>query len=229
MPINDASLPPMPAPPTSPVRGVVIVAALGLALVAVGFAGVDRWFYERVALRINTGDALSGDFYQSTKFVWNILRLPGLIYGFLAGYFIVLLGRTEPWRPANMLMLTVGLTALLGNLLQGAIGRVRPNMAESHLAFHAPFSGLLAGNPDGFPSGEVTTAFALSYALARTFPGGGAWWYLLGVSAAVARVVPGMHYLSDAGAGAVVGVLATHALYETVARWMKKREFRVKS
>gem|GEM_PF-2596289 len=65
----------------------------------------------------------------------------------------------------------------------------------------------------GLPSGEVATATALSLIVGFVFPRLRyvAWGPTILV--VLARVLPGMHYLSDAAAGALLALLLTRRLY----------------
>jgi len=108
--------------------------------------------------------------------------------------------------------------ALLANVAQGAIGRLRPNQAASALTFAPPFSELLTKERVCFPSGEAATAFALACVAARFLPRWRAAFYAIAGLTAAARLVNGAHYVSDVVAGAVFGVVVAGLLF----RWLSR-------
>lgn len=190
--------------------GILIAACA--ALTAAGFLGVDRWFYEAVSLRLNAPANLPSDWYQRTKLFWNVCRLWPHVIGVGLCYFGVAALAQRGFRDANRLLIQVVGVALLANGLQAAIGRARPNQAESPLIFREfSIRGLLGGGV-GFPSGEVATAFALSASLGFLFPRWSAPFYVPAVLVLLARWLPGMHYLSDVAAGALLGVVLPRGL-----------------
>ena len=196
--------------------------AVGIALVLVGWAGGDRWFYEHVSLQLNTDNPYDRDFYQVTKPVWNICRYYGHVVGGLIAYFAILAFHRRGWRWAHAALLGVLGSAAVVNLLQGVIGRLRPNQAESAWAFAPPLAGLLHGAAVGFPSGEAGTAFAVAWVLTVSFPRG-RWLFLLAaLLTTLARVLPGMHYISDVAAGAMVGTLAARWLFGVTLRYTER-------
>jgi len=190
------------------------------AVIALGFLGFDRWFYEHVSLVLNTEDRpLDRDFYAVTKPFWETWRW---VFGSVVG--IVTLGVVatilQPRRWAFYLagLVSIAGTALLANGLQGAIGRLRPNQAASALAFAPPLSQLVSKERVGFPSGEAATAFALACVAARLWPRGKSCFYAAAAFVAVARLVNGAHYPSDVVAGGVLGVLAGGVFFRWLAR-----------
>lgn len=193
--------------------GMAAFLAAGTVLALAGFAGLDRWLYAQIGQRVNTGDPLSGDLYQSTKYAFLAARVAIYVVALGLWWVVIMHGTAAGRRRVLVSVMAAGLTAIVANMLQMGIGRARPNAAESHLAFHAPLSGLWQDNPDGFPSGEATAAFAVAYVLARQWPAWRGVWFALAMATAVARWLPGMHYLSDVAAGAVVGVGLTHVAY----------------
>lgn len=184
-------------------------------MIVAGFLGLDRWFYEHVSLVLETKDRLGDrDFYTLTKPFWLVCRYAfGYGVAGLAGYVALLVWNPRSWRTLTAGLLAVLITALAANAAQGAIGRLRPNQAPSHLAFTQPFAELLTKQRVSFPSGEAATALALAYVLARLCPRWKAAAYAAGTLAAVARLVNGAHYLSDVAAGALLGELLARLLF----------------
>lgn len=193
---------------------------LAVALIAAGFLGLDRWFYEHVSLTLNS-ENVERDFYHRTKLFWELWRGAfgyGSV-GLLVGVAIVVLNPAR-WRVVVVAFIAVALTALLANVAQGAIGRLRPNQADSHLAFTRPFEELLTKQRVCFPSGEAATAFAVACALTHLLPRWKIPCYAAAAVAAIARLVNGAHYISDVAAGALFGVLAAEFLFRRLGRWI---------
>lgn len=198
---------------------VVLVAAT--ALVVLGLAGLDRWFYEHVSCALNTDEhrPLDRCFYSLTKPFWLVCRLAfGHVIGGMVIYGLIVALHPRRWSAATVGLVAVVVAATVANVSQRAIGRLRPNQAESHLAFTQPALGLFHRAPVSFPSGEAATAFALACVLSRLFPRGRAVFLVFAVLAAGSRLVNGAHYLSDVGAGAVVGILVAEPLLTVVLR-----------
>ena len=127
----------------------------------------------------------------------------------------------RPAQRRQFLTALIALTtaALLANALQGAIGRYRPNQADSHLAFAPPLSQVFAKEKVCFPSGEAATAFAFAAMAARFLPTGRpvARWrmalFSIAALTALARLVNGAHYVSDVAAGALFGTAVATAAW----------------
>lgn len=197
-----------------------VVLAGAALLVVIGWAGLDRWFYENVSCVLNTEEVrpLQHCFYSLTKPFWLACRLAfGHVIGGAVIYGLIAARHPRRWTAATLGLVVVVTAALLANVLQGAIGRLRPNRADSHLAFTRPVVGVFERAAVSFPSGEAATAFALAYVLTRLFPRW-QWAFLtLAVLTAGARLVNGAHYLSDVAAGAIVGEVTAWALL----RWTR--------
>lgn len=190
-------------------------------LVVLGLAGLDRWFYEHVSCALNADEhrPLDRSFYSLTKPFWLVCRLAfGHVIGGMVIYGLIVALHPRRWSAATAGLVAVVVAATVANVSQRAIGRLRPNQAESHLAFTQPALGLLHRAPVSFPSGEAATAFALACVLTRLFPRGQPAFVVLAVLAASSRLVNGAHYLSDVGAGAFVGILVARPLLTAALR-----------
>ncbi|MBP7748217.1 MAG: phosphatase PAP2 family protein [Phycisphaerae bacterium] len=196
-------------------KGLWIWTGLALLLIAVGLAGFDRWFYEHVSRVLNTEDRpLDHDFYSLTKPFWTVCRFVfGNVLGALGLCAAVAILRPVRWRTVLVAWAIVAGVALTANVAQRAIGRLRPNRAESHLAFTQPFAELLTRPRVSFPSGEAATAFALACVLVHLVPRGQPGFYALATLTAGARLVNGAHYVSDVAAGALLGALLADVLF----------------
>lgn len=137
---------------------------------------------------------------------WWILTLASLVI--IAAWAARQLMRSESGRRvtagaisiAFYILASVGLAALLANIIKRAVGRPRPAMFNDH--------GLFSFNPftwnfdfESFPSGHATVNGAFFMALALLFPRYR--WPLLvvGLCLALTRVLIGVHYPSDVTAG----------------------------
>lgn len=134
------------------------------------------------------------------------------------------------WRSARMntimtgaismaayVLVSVGLAALIVNILKRVIGRPRPVMSGDH--------GLFSINPlthnfdfESFPSGHATTNGALFMALALLFPRFRWPLLILGVCFALTRVFIGVHFPSDVTVGFGFGMWFAFA----VAIWFSR-------
>lgn len=101
---------------------------------------------------------------------------------------------------ALYVLVSVGLAALIVNIIKRAVGRPRPVMFDDH--------GLFSLNPftwnfdfESFPSGHATTNGALFMALALLMPRIRYLLLLLGLCFALTRVFIGVHFPSDVTAG----------------------------
>ena len=199
------------------------VLSAAAALVVLGLVGLDRWFYEHVSCVLNTTDhrPLDRCFYSLTKPFWLTCRLAfGHVIGGTVIYGLIVVLHPRRWSAATAGLVAVVVAATVANVSQRAIGRLRPNQAESHLAFTQPAFGVFHRAPVSFPSGEAATAFALACVLSRLFPRWRAAFVILATLAASSRLVNGAHYLSDVGAGAALGTLvAKPLLTAALRRW----------
>lgn len=91
-------------------------------------------------------------------------------------------------------------------------GRARPALAD---AIWNPMHLSLAGRMDSFPSGHVTTSFALAAVWAGRYPKAAPFCYGGAILVAMGRVVGGSHFPSDVAAGAALGLL--------VGWWLNRR------
>jgi undecaprenyl-diphosphatase len=137
---------------------------------------------------------------------WWILTLSGM--AILSGWSYRRISSSEDARPvaakvmsmASYIFISVGLAALIVNIIKRAIGRPRPDMFADH--------GLFSVNPftwnfdfESFPSGHATVNGAFFMALALLFPRFRWPLLILGVCFALTRVFVGAHYPSDVTVG----------------------------
>ncbi len=205
-------------------RNTLTVGAL--ALVLVGLAGLDRWFYEHVSCVLETKHNVTDrDFYTLTRPLWIGLRYSmGHLYLPMLLWVVALIRAPRQWQRYTAALAAVVVVALLANVLQGAIGRLRPDQADTHLAFAAPLSQLLSKERVSFPSGEATTALALACMLSLLWPKGRAVFLTAGIVTAAARLVNGAHYLSDVVAGGLLGWYAAALLHARLCGWLGRSE-----
>jgi hypothetical protein len=189
----------------TPVRVFKSVILAGLTLTTVGLLGLDATIYFDVSRNINTDNPLSGDLYQRGKPLWQVARVAifALFFGFV---WLRLVHQPRNWAlPASAVFVTLSVAGV-ANILQAAIGRLRPNhTTQSYLEFHPPFAGWWDNLPDGLPSGEATFAFAMAAALGLMDRRLAPLAFAFATLTALARMLPGMHFLSDVALGAALG------------------------
>ena len=202
--------------------GAWVGGGFAAVLIVAGFLGLDRWFYEHVSLALNT-EGIDRDFYHATGLFWLLFRaafgygLAGVVLG-----VVVIVLDPRRWRAIVAALLAVMVAGLLANVAQGTIGRLRPNQADTHLAFVPPFTELLTKQRVSFPSGEAATGLALACVLSRLFPCWRLVFYVGGTLAAVARLINGAHYVSDVAAGGLFGVLVAGLVFRALRRYVER-------
>ena len=137
---------------------------------------------------------------------WWILTLSVAVM--LGAWVVQRLSSSDRTRPitasliamASYMLVSVGLAALIVNIIKRAIGRPRPIMAADH--------GLYGFNPftwnfdfESFPSGHATVNGALFMSLALLFPRLRWPLLVLGFGFALTRVFVGAHFPSDVTVG----------------------------
>lgn len=108
-------------------------------------------------------------------------------------------------------------TAVLVQALKHGIGRPRPRLHRDGEFFTGPS---LESGLDAFPSGHASASFAVAAVVARCHPALAWPAYTLAGFVSVTRVFRGSHFVSDALAGAVLG-LVVGLLAATPAREWK--------
>jgi membrane-associated phospholipid phosphatase len=204
--------------------------ALAVALLAVVIANLlSRGVLERFDLRVSEivshwGLVGSGAY----SFVWLLTQLGGrvTILVVLAGLVGYLAWRRRTWLPVARVLLALGLLTLAVYALKTGMGRTAPGYPGSFF-FHSDGAS--------FPSGHVANAvlmwgiarwqaveYQLSWLVQRGF------WLLSVVGPVVtgaAMVSLDFHWVSDALAGACVGIIllgVVHALDALVlSRWVR--------
>lgn len=144
---------------------------------------------------------------------------------YLSGYPVHLLFVSILLSQVNRKRLVAGyLAAMVGqglvvDLIKVMVGRGRPLLGKGAYFFQ-PFA-----YPDeemtSFPSGDAAAAMALATLLGIYFPKSRWLFWLLALSAAIARVARSRHFISDVVFGAGVGVIV--AMF--VVRWLGQSYF----
>lgn len=117
------------------------------------------------------------------------------------------------------LFASIALSGLTANLVKFLIGRARPKLLFGDGAYYGfdPFS--FSAEHWSFPSGHATTFFSLAMAVALLSGRGKVALLALAALLTLTRPLVGAHYLSDAIAGAVIGIAITLLL----CRWLAGR------
>lgn len=118
---------------------------------------------------------------------------------------LALWARNLKWRGVGLGCLwAVAASGLLAQMVKHLVGRARP---RTGLTPDILVGLTMDSDMHSFPSGHVTTSFALAAWLATRWPHYGVVFYALAVFIAVGRVISGSHYLSDVLGGMALGLL----------------------
>ena len=201
-------------------RPTKVALAVAIALVAIVVA---MTLDARVATLLRD----SGFAAEFKKHEWlvAILKAPG-------HYFTVLLAATlllvyHPWRwRASVLLLMCTVVSGINGLMKWIAGRTRPfklpppdgeQIGRLGPFVLEPFRGGLPGLLNArnlcFPSGHAALAFAAAAALAILLPRWRWAFYAGAALCAAERVLENAHWLSDAVAGAALGIGGTHLIF----------------
>lgn len=201
---------------TRPICAAIVLVLAGIT--CAGFMGIDRWFYEVVSLRFNTPRPFDADSYHRTKALWNLARFWPHVTGGACCYVAIFAFARRGFRKANAALFAVLVTALTAHVLQCGISRARPNQSNSAMTFLGAFESGFKAKGVGMPSGEVATATAMSLIIGFAFPRRRAVAWIPTGLVILARLLPGMHYLSDVAAGSLLALLLTPMLYRFALR-----------
>lgn len=124
--------------------------------------------------------------------------------------------RRAAWVP-GFLFLAMAASGILGNVIKMLIGRTRPAaLFDNGIYDFAPLTrGYLTNS---FPSGHSQAIFAAMTALALIFPRYDLAFLTVALLVGLSRVLTTVHFLSDAVAGAWLGVMVTLALHSLLTR-----------
>jgi len=141
----------------------------------------------------------------------SLVAISGLFVA--AGY-----ARANPgWRVTGFMGWGAqAVTAVLVQGLKHGIGRPRPRLHREEEFFTGPS---LQSGLDAFPSGHASASFAVAAVVARRHPALAWPAFALAGFVAVTRVFRGSHFVSDALAGAVVGLVIGTLAATPVQEW----------
>ena len=143
---------------------------------------------------------------------WTLAAISGLFVA--AGYARA----NQAWRLTGFRgWVAHAVVAVLVQGLKHGIGRPRPRLHRDGEFFTGP--GLESGL-DSFPSGHASASFAVAAVVARYHPALAWPAYALAGFVAATRVFRGSHFVSDALAGVVLGLLVGTLAATPVSDWM---------
>jgi membrane-associated phospholipid phosphatase len=159
-------------------------------------------------------------FFNKNSLLMTVLKWPGYFYFTMVLAVVLWILHRRHVEALALVLLSGVLGGLLYCAAKWLVGRHRP--VNGIDPFHVtPFAGgpwgLLKSPPNlSFPSGHATLAFATATSLAILIPRW-RWVFFLAASfVAAERVLENAHYLSDAIAGAGLGILSA----ALVATWL---------
>ncbi len=129
--------------------------------------------------------------------------------------------RRRVLRSHGTLFLSIAISGLLANGIKVSVNRARPPLLfdQGQYGF-APLSFQLDFLHNSFPSGHATTGLALAVAGSMVAPKYRWFFWTVGLSIAVGRVLYNVHYVSDVLAGAALG--AATAIVVSDIMWRGK-------
>ena len=140
----------------------------------------------------------------------------------------VALGLFHPWRwrAAGFVALSGAVSGING-AFKWVVGRQRPIKGIRPFdidPFIGGLPGLFTAKNLCFPSGHACLAFATATAVGICLPRGRPLFYGIAAIVAVERVFENAHYVSDAVAGAAMGVLAARVTHYVLNRYFAPNE-----
>lgn len=112
-------------------------------------------------------------------------------------------------------------TALRG-VIKHMVDRTRPEAAARRGEYELSEGERFESDFNSFPSGHAAGALAVACAVSREWPKAGPVALGLGAAATVAPVLCSKHFVSDAIAGAAIGVIAESAV-DALMNWAEER------
>lgn len=154
----------------------------------------------------------------------RMLRVMGFLpFWLLAAAALVLHDRgsagrgRSPWTRGGLLIGSVALAGLAGEVLKILIRRERPRAHEGAYHFRPWSERTFSSGGLSTPSSHAIIAFGAACMLARLFPRAAPIWYLLAAGCALTRVMQQAHFLSDVVLSALVAWLVAALLWRRFA------------
>jgi undecaprenyl-diphosphatase len=142
---------------------------------------------------------------------WTLAAVSGLFVA--AGW----LKADSIWRDAGLRgWIAHAVTAILVQGLKHGIGRPRPRLHQEDTFFAGP---TLESGLDSFPSGHASASFAVATVMANYFPRWARAVYALAGFVALTRIFRGSHFVSDALAGIVLGLVVGTLAAAPASEW----------
>jgi membrane-associated phospholipid phosphatase len=202
-------------------RRPLVIVALWLAAFGVGLAA-DRpvaRFVRDAGLEKRRDNP---NWTKTTHRVVEAIKVPGEFTATAVAAVLLVALHPARWRAGALVAAAGGLSGL-NSVLKWVAGRRRPvaGIEPFDLApFVGGFAGLFGAEKNlCFPSGHAALAFANASALAVCLPRYRWLFYAVATLVAAERVAENAHYVSDAVAGAAVGLLATWTAVRLLKRF----------
>ncbi|MBC7784450.1 MAG: glycosyltransferase [Burkholderiales bacterium] len=170
-------------------------------------------------------DVPVAEFFRDTGLAGPIdratfLRWPGEYRLTVVCALLLWIFHAQSWRSAGFMLLT-GLAGFLNGVLKWVSGRSRPfkwGEAWEWDFFRNGYDGLFSPRDLSFASGHTTQAFAWAAGMTIAYPRFRTLFYTLATLTAFQRVGSTDHYLTDAVAAAVIGVVTVRLLFRILSK-----------
>lgn len=186
----------------------------GLTLALLGIAWVfDEQIYCLCNAFYNGPKPLNGELHQ----IILSMAMYGQTLGILMAIVLILLFDVHHRGRAVLLAVVLSAAGLGSSAVKMMVGRERPLDARGATILQGPHKGLTQSRNQSLPSGHTTTAFAMSYALSRCYPGASMLVWSLAGGVGLNRILTVRHFTTDVLVGAWLGLFIAAVVYRLKA------------